>query len=119
MPGGLGSPHLRSLGRGPIPQPNGPKEGGVLAHVDGDVSVDHFHSNLLPSSEETNPSCVAGVEVGLPCLNTPSALQKRLFIHHHLEAGKICEVYVIHLIGSKHWGEKSITRRKKLYRRFM
>lgn len=90
----------------------------MLAHVDGDVSVDHFNSNLLPSFEETNPSCVAGVEVGLSGLNTPSALQKRLFVHHHLEAGKICEVYVIDLIGNEHLKKKkkSITRRKKPYR---
>lgn len=70
----------------------------MLAHVDGDVSVDHFHSNLLPGFEEADPSCIAGIEVGLAGLNTPSALQKGLFIHHHLIAGKICEVYVVYLM---------------------
>lgn len=69
----------------------------MLAHVDGDVCVDHFHRNLLPGSEEADPSSVAGVEVGLPRLNAPRALQEGLLIHHHLVACKVCEVYVIHL----------------------
>lgn len=59
--------------------------------------MDHFHSDLLPGFEEADPSCIAGIEVGLAGLNTPSALQKGFLIHHHLIAGKICEVYVVYL----------------------
>lgn len=70
----------------------------MLAHVDGDVSMDHLHGDLLPGFEEADPGRVAGVEVGLAGLDTPSALQKGLFIHHHLVAGKICEVYVVYLM---------------------
>lgn len=63
--------------------------------------MDHLDSNLLPGFEETHPGRVAGVEVGLSRLNAPRALQERLFIYHHLVAGKICEVYVVHLEVSR------------------
>lgn len=89
-----------SLGRGCISQADGPKESRVLAHVDGDVSVDHLDSNLLPGLEQAHPGCVAGVEVGLAGLDAPSALQKGLLVHHHLVAGEVGEVDVVDLMWS-------------------
>lgn len=78
-------------------QPDGPKEGGVLAHVDRDVGVHHLHGNFLPGLEKAHACSIASVVVGLPRLNAAGALQEGLLIHHHLVAGKVSEVDVVHL----------------------
>lgn len=78
-------------------QPDGPEEGGVLAHIDGDVGVHHLHGDFLPGLEEAHACSVAGVVVGLPGLNAAGTLQEGLLIHHHLVAGKVREVDVVHL----------------------
>lgn len=75
----------------------------MLAHVDGDVSVDHLHSNLLPGLEQAHAGRVAGVEVGLAGLDAASALQKGLLVHHHLVAGEIGEVDVVDLASPASW----------------
>lgn len=65
---------MRDLGCRGLAQPDGPKEGGVLAHVDGDVGVHHLHSNLLPCFEEADARGVTGVVVGLARLDAAGAL---------------------------------------------
>lgn len=69
----------------------------MLAHVDGDVGMHHLHCDLLPCFEETDARGVAGVVVGLARLDAAGALQKGLLVHHHLIAGKVSEVDVVHL----------------------
>lgn len=86
-----------NLGCRGFSQPDGPKEGGVLAHIDRDVSVHHLHGNFLPGLEEAHACSIACVVVGLPCLNAAGALQEGLLIHHHLVAGKVSEVDVVNL----------------------
>lgn len=78
-------------------QPDGPKEGGVLAHIDRDVSMHHLHGNLLPGFEEADPRGVTGIVVGLARLDAAGTLQEGLLVHHHLIAGKVGEVDVIDL----------------------
>lgn len=86
-----------NLGCRGFAQPDGPKEGGVLAHIDRDVGVHHLHGNFLPGLEEAHACSIASVVVGLSCLNAAGALQEGLLIHHHLVAGKVSEVDVVHL----------------------
>lgn len=90
-------PNRGNLGCRGLAQPDGPKESGVLAHVDRDVSMHHLHSDLLPGFEEADTRGVASVVVGLACLDAAGTLQKGLLIHHHLIAGKVSEVDVIYL----------------------
>jgi hypothetical protein len=86
-----------NLGCRGFAQPDGPEEGGVLAHIDRDVSVHHLHGDFLPGLEEAHACSIASVVVGLPCLNAAGALQEGLLIHHHLVAGKVSEVDVVDL----------------------
>ena len=88
---------MGNLGCRGLAQPDGPEEGGVLAHVDGDVGMHHLHGDLLPRFEEADARGVAGVVVGFARLNAAGALQKGLLVHHHLIAGKVGEVDVVHL----------------------
>lgn len=69
----------------------------MLAHIDRDVSVHHFHGDLLPGLEEADTCSIAGVVVGLACFDAAGALQEGLLIHHHLIAGKVSEVDVVNL----------------------
>ena len=87
----------RNLGCRGLAQPDGPEEGGVLAHVDGDVGVHHLHGDLLPRFEKADARRVTSVVVGFACLDAAGALQEGLLIHHHLIAGKVSEVDVVYL----------------------
>ena len=94
---GLGQGWGGNLGCRGLTQPDGPEEGGVLAHVDGDVSVHHLHGNLLPCFEKADARRVTSGVVGFACLDTVDALQERFLVHHHLIAGKVSEVNVVYL----------------------
>lgn len=78
----------------------------MLAHVDGDVGVDHFNGDLLPRFEEADPCGVASVVVGLARLDAAGALQEGLLIHHYLIAGEVSEVDIVYLtideVGAVH-----------------
>lgn len=86
-----------SLGCWGLTQPDGPKEGGVLAHIDRDVGMHHLHRNLLPGFEEADACSITSIVVGLAGLNAAGTLQEGLLIHHHLIAGKVSEVDVVYL----------------------
>lgn len=92
-------------GRGGIPEADAPQEGGVVGHADGGVLVHHLDGDLLPGTQQTHPSRVAGVELALSSLDAPCTAQERRLVHHHLIASNVSEVEVVNLVGKVMCGQ--------------
>lgn len=82
--------------RGSLPEPDTSQEGGVISHVDECVFMGYAYGNLLASAEWAHPSRVAGVELALACLDAAGAAEERTGVHHHIIAGDVSEVEVVH-----------------------
>lgn len=70
----------------------------MIGHADERVLIDDAYGDSLACSEQAHPSCVAGVELALTCLNTTGAAEERVRVHHHFIAGNVCEVEVVDLV---------------------
>lgn len=79
-----------------ISKPHTSQESGVVGHADERVIVHHAYGDPLASAQHARPSRVAGVELALACLDAAGAAQERRGVHHHLVAGNVSEVEVVH-----------------------
>lgn len=70
----------------------------MVGHADERVLIYYANGYSLASTQQAHSSCVAGVELALACLNATSAAEERVGVHHHLIAGNVCEVEVVHLV---------------------
>lgn len=80
-----------------LSQPNTSQECCVVGHADEGVLVDDAYGYSLTSSQKAHPGRVTRVELSLSCLNAAGAAQKGVRVHHHLIAGNVCEIEVVHL----------------------
>lgn len=80
-----------------LSEPDAAQEGGVVGHVYERVLVRDAYGDLLPRAEQAHPSRVAGVELALARLDAARAAQERVGVHHHVVAGDVREVEVVHL----------------------
>lgn len=84
----------------------------MVGHTDERVLVNYTNGNPLAGTEQAHASCVAGVELALARLDAASAAEERVGVHHHLVAGDVCEVEVVHLAKTgemhSHWTETDI-----------
>lgn len=69
----------------------------MIGHADERVLVHYAYGNPLAGSKHAHPGCVAGVELALSCLDAAGAAKERVGVHHHLIAGDVSEVEVVHL----------------------
>lgn len=71
----------------------------MIGHTDECVLIDYAYGDPLACTEQAHPSRVAGVELALARLDAAGAAQERVGVHHHLIAGNVSEVEVVHLVG--------------------
>lgn len=62
----------------------------------------YAYRDLLAGSEGAHAGRVAGVELALACLNTAGAAEEWMGVHHHIIAGNVSEVEVVHLVERDH-----------------
>lgn len=74
------------------------QEGGVIGHTDERVLINYADGDPLARAEQAHSSRVAGVELALARLDAAGAAQERVGVHHHLIAGNVSEVEVVHLV---------------------
>lgn len=79
-----------------LSEPDAAQEGGVVGHVDERVLVGYSYGDLLAGAERAHPSRVAGVELTLARLDAAGAAEERAGVHHHIIAGNVSEVEVVH-----------------------
>lgn len=70
----------------------------MVSHTDERVLIHNAYGDPLAGSEQANASRVAGVELALTCLDAAGAAKERVGVHHHLIAGDVGEVEVVHLV---------------------
>lgn len=70
----------------------------MVGHTDERVLVHYADGDSLAGPEQAHPSCVAGVELALTCLDAAGAAEERVGVHHHFIACDVCEVEVVHLV---------------------
>lgn len=75
------------------------QEGGVVGHIDECVLMSYAYGDLLAGAERAHTSRVAGVELALARLDAASAAEERAGVHHHIIAGNVSEVEVVHLVN--------------------
>lgn len=80
-----------------LSEPDAAQEGGVVGHVYERVLVGDAYGDLLARAEQAHPSRVAGVELALARLDAARAAQEWVRVHHHVVAGDVREVEVVHL----------------------
>lgn len=69
----------------------------MVGHTDECVLIHYAYGDPLAGAEQAHAGRVAGVELALPCLNAAGAAEERVGVHHHLIAGNVGEVEVVHL----------------------
>lgn len=79
-----------------LSQPDTSQECSVVGHADESVLIDDADGYSLTSAQQAHPSSVACVELALSGLNAAGAAQERIRVHHHLVAGDVCKVEVVH-----------------------
>lgn len=80
----------------------------MVGHADERVLVDDAYGDPLAGAEQAHAGRVAGVELALARLDAAGAAQERVGVHHHLIAGDVGEVEVVHLVD---WGTHTIHKR--------
>ncbi len=70
----------------------------MIGHTDECVLIHYAYGDPLAGAEQAHPSRVAGVELALARLDAAGAAEKRVGVHHHLVAGNVGEVEVVHLV---------------------
>lgn len=70
----------------------------MIGHADQRVLIHYAYGDPLAGTEQAHPSRVAGVEFALARLDAAGAAQERIGVHHHLIAGNVSEVEVVHLV---------------------
>lgn len=75
------------------------QESGVVGHIDECVLMSYAYVDLLAGAERAHTSRVAGVELALARLNAASTAEERAGVHHHIIAGNVSEVEVVHLVN--------------------
>lgn len=70
----------------------------MVGHTDECVLIDYAYGDPLAGAEQAHPSSVAGVELTLARLDAASAAEEWVGVHHHLIAGNVGEVEVVHLV---------------------
>lgn len=75
------------------------QESGVVGHIDECVLMSYAYIDLLASAEWAHTSRVAGVEFALARLNAASTAEEWAGVHHHIIAGNVSEVEVVHLVN--------------------
>lgn len=74
----------------------------MVGHVDECVLVGYAYGDFLAGAERAHASRVAGVELALARLDAASAAEERAGVHHHIIAGNVSEVEVVHLVDRGH-----------------
>lgn len=74
------------------------QEGGVIGHAYECVLIYYTYGDPLAGAQQAHPSRVAGVELALARLYAAGAAEERVGVHHHLIAGNVGEVEVVHLV---------------------
>lgn len=75
------------------------QESGVVGHIDECVLMSYAYIDLLAGAEWAHTSRVAGVELSLARLNAASTAEEWAGVHHHIIAGNVSEVEVVHLVN--------------------
>lgn len=70
----------------------------MVGHTDERVLIHYAYGDPLAGSEQAHPGRVASVELALARLDTAGAAEERVGVHHHLIAGNVSEVEVVHLV---------------------
>lgn len=70
----------------------------MVGHADERVLIHYAYGDPLAGAEQAHPSRVAGVELALARLDAAGAAEERVGVHHHLIAGNVGEVEVVHLV---------------------
>lgn len=73
----------------------------MVGHTDKRVLIHYAYRDPLASAKQAHPSRVAGVELALARLDAARAAQERVGVHHHLVAGNVGEVEVVHLVETE------------------
>lgn len=79
----------------------------MVGHTDECVLIHYTYGDPLAGAEQAHPSRVAGVELALARLNAAGAAEERVRVHHHLIAGNVGEVEVVHLVER---GDRKFTK---------
>ena len=74
----------------------------MVGHVDECVFVRNAYRDPLASAERAHPSRVAGVELALARLDAAGTAKERVGVHHHIVAGDVSEVEIVHLLEREH-----------------
>lgn len=69
----------------------------MVGHADERVLIHYAYGDPLAGAEQADPGRVARVELALARLDAAGAPEERVGIHHHLVAGNVGEVEVVHL----------------------
>lgn len=75
----------------------------MVGHVDECVLVRYAYRDLLSGAEGAHAGRVAGVELALARLDAAGAAEERVGVHHHVIAGDVSEVEVVHLVERGRW----------------
>lgn len=73
------------------------QKGGVVGHADERILIHDAYGDPLASAEEAHPSRVAGIELALAGFDAAGAAEEWVGVDHHLVAGDVSEVKVVHL----------------------
>lgn len=77
------------------------QEGGVVGHADERILIHDAYGDPLAGAEEAHASRVAGIELALASFDAAGAAEEWVGVDHHLVAGDVSEVKVVHLEGHK------------------
>lgn len=69
----------------------------MVGHADECILIHYAYGDPLASPKEAHPSCVAGIELALASFNAAGAAEEWVGIDHHLIAGDVSEVKIVHL----------------------
>ena len=84
---------------GGIPQPDAPQERSMIGHADQRVIIDHPDGDPLSRPQQADPRRVARVELPLSRLHAAGTTQEGGGVYHHLVAGNVREVEIVHLVN--------------------
>lgn len=68
----------------------------MVGHIDECVLMSYAYVDPLAGAEWAHTSRVAGVEFALARLNAASTAEEWAGVHHHIIAGNVSEVEVVH-----------------------